>query len=322
MINPNNLPSRVSINDVVVRDGFQSEQSFVPTDTKISLINRLSRTGLAKIEITSFVSPKAVPNLRDAEEVCQRITRIPKVTYVALVPNLMGCERALRCDIDEINLVMSISESHNLANMRMTTAQSLKQFASVVQMVRATRTQINGTIATAFGCPFEGDQVQGEVLSAVAAYLDLGMHSITLADTTGMANPVQVRAMAEAFLEAFPKTPLTMHFHNTRGMGLANVLAAAASGVTRFDGSLGGLGGCPFAPGATGNICTEDTVHMLEACGIHTGVDLDSLLGLARELPLIVGHDVPGQLVRSGKSSNLHQRPASVVSLLATCTNT
>ena len=321
MITPNNFPSRVSINDVVVRDGFQSEPSFVPTETKISLINRLSRTGLAKIEITSFVSPKAVPNLRDAEDVCQRITRVPEVSYVALVPNLMGCERALRCDIDEINLVMSISETHNLANMHMTTAQSLKQFADVAQVVRTTRTQINGTVATAFGCPFEGHQAQDKVLAAVASYLDLGMHSITLADTTGMANPVQVRAMAEAFFDAFPKVPLTMHFHNTRGMGLANVLAAASSGVTRFDGSLGGLGGCPFAPGATGNICTEDTVHMLEACGIRTGVDLDSLLNLARELPLIVGHDVPGQLVRSGKSSALHPRPASIATLVAPCSN-
>lgn len=311
------LPARVSINDVVVRDGFQSEPNFIATESKIALIDRLSATGLSKIEITSFVSPKAVPNLRDATEVCRGVIRRPNVTFVALVPNLLGCERAMICEINEINLVMSISESHNLANMRMSTRQSLKQFADIMALTRSTRTQINGTVATAFGCPFEGAQDQMRVLATVQAYLDLGMTSITLADTTGMANPQQVRRMADAFLARFPQVPLTMHFHNTRGMGLANVLAAATSGVRSFDGSLGGLGGCPYAPGATGNICTEDTVHMLHACGVATGIDLDLLLGVARDLSSIVGHEVPGQLVRSGKSTDLHPCPASVIALRA-----
>ncbi|MBP8286089.1 MAG: hydroxymethylglutaryl-CoA lyase [Rhodoferax sp.] len=309
------LPARVSINDVVVRDGFQSEPNFIATESKIALIDRLSATGLSKIEITSFVSPKAVPNLRDATEVCRGVIRRPNVTFVALVPNLLGCERAMVCEINEINLVMSISESHNLANMRMSTMQSLKQFADIMALTRSTSTQINGTLATAFGCPFEGVQDQMRVLATVQAYLDLGMTSITLADTTGMANPQQVRRMADSFLARFPQVPLTMHFHNTRGMGLANVLAAATSGVRSFDASLGGLGGCPYAPGATGNICTEDTVHMLHACGVATGIDLDLLLGVARDLSSIVGHEVPGQLVRSGKSTDLHPCPASVIAL-------
>jgi hydroxymethylglutaryl-CoA lyase len=307
-----NIPDRVSINDVVVRDGFQSEPDFVPTDVKISLIDRLSATGLAKIEITSFVSPKAVPQLKDAEEVVKGVRRFPGVTHVVLVPNVRGCERALACGVDEINLVMSVSETHNAANMRMTTAQSLEQFKQVMSLARGAAVRVNGTVATALGCPYEGDQDPEKVFRAVEQYLGMGMDSITLADTIGMASPVQVSRMAESFLSRFPGIPLTMHFHNTRGMGLANVFAAVACGVTSFDASLGGLGGCPFAPGATGNICTEDTVHMLERCGIDTGVDLDALLMLARELPSIVGHDVPGQVAKAGKSSDLHPGPASV----------
>lgn len=303
-----NAPARLFINEVAVRDGFQGEARFVPTPDKIALIDRLSQSGLAKIEVTSFVSPKAIPNLRDAEEVMRGIARHPRVTYVALVPNVRGCERALACDVDEINLVMSIGESHNLANMRMTCEQSLEQFAQVMDVVRGGRTQVNGTLATAFGCPFEGDQAVDRVIWAAEQYLGLGMHSVTLADTTGMAHPLQVAQLCRRFIETFPGVPLTLHFHNTRGMGLANALAAVDAGVTSLDASLGGIGGCPFAPGATGNICTEDLVHMFESCGIATGVDLDALLGLARGLPELLGHEVPGQVMRAGKRTELRER--------------
>lgn len=306
-----NLPQRIQVNDVAVRDGFQSEPAFVPTEDKIKLIDRLSRTGLAKIEVTSFVSPKAIPNLRDAAEVMQGITRVPGVTYVALVPNERGCERALAAAVDEINLVMSIGETHNLANMRMTCEQSLEQFRGVMGLVRGTAMRVNGTVATAFGCPFDGEQPLYRVLWAAEQYLGMGMHSITLADTTGMAHPKQVEQTVRAFREAFPQAPLTLHFHNTRGMGLANALAGAAAGAISFDASLGGIGGCPFAPGATGNICTEDLVHMFESSGIATGVDLDALLAAARDLPGIVGHEVPGQVMRAGKRTELYARPAA-----------
>ncbi len=299
-------PKRVYVNEVAVRDGFQSEPDFVPTGQKIELVNRLSRTGLAKIEVTSFVSPKAIPNLRDAAEVMQRIDRVPGVTYVALVPNEKGCERALAAKVDEVNLVMSIGEKHNLANMRMTCEQSLEQFRRVMQITRGTDVRVNGTIATAFGCPFEGDQSVERVLWAAAQYTDMGMDSITLADTTGMAHPAQVNEVATALTKDQPVVPLTLHFHNTRGMGLANVIAALAAGVVSFDASLGGIGGCPYAPGATGNICTEDLVHMLESSGVDTGVDLDALLAVARDLPRIVGHDVPGQILKAGKRTDLH----------------
>lgn len=302
---------RVYVNDVAVRDGFQSEPQFVPTEEKIGLINRLSHTGLRKIEVTSFVSPKAIPNLRDAQEVMAGIERVAGVTYVALVPNERGCERALESGVDEINLVMSIGESHNLANMRMTCEQSLEQFRRVMELVRGSEVRVNGTVATAFGCPFEGDQPVYRVLWAVEQYQALGMHSVTLADTTGMAHPRQVAELSAAYMDLFSKLPATLHFHNTRGMGLANVIAGVDGGISSFDASLGGIGGCPFAPGATGNICTEDMVHMLESSGFDTGVDLDRLLAIARDLPQIVGHDVPGNLIRAGKRDELHARPAA-----------
>ena len=302
-------PKRVFINEVSVRDGFQSEPQFVPTEQKIALIDRLSETGLARIEVTSFVSPKAIPNLRDAQEVMAGIKRVPGVVYAALVPNERGCERALESGVDEINLVMSVGETHNLANMRMTHEQSLEQFRRVMNLARGTTLQVNGCVATAFGCPFDGDQAVAKVMGVVREYLDMGMNSITLADTTGMADPRHVSQLCRAFSDSFPGTPLTVHFHNTRGMGLANVVAALDAAVNSFDASLGGIGGCPYAPGATGNVCTEDVVHMLASCGVDTGVDLDRLLAIAKDLPGVVGHDVPGQVMRAGKTTDLHRGP-------------
>jgi hydroxymethylglutaryl-CoA lyase len=297
---------RVSINEVAVRDGFQSEPLFVPTDDKIEIVNALSKTGLAKIEVTSFVSPKAIPNLRDAEEVMHRIEREPGVVYVALVPNERGCERAIACKVDEINLVMSIGERHNLANMRMTCEQSLAQFRRVMDLVKGTGVRVNGTIATAFGCPFEGDLPPERVMWAAGEYLGMGMNSVTLADTTGMAHPRQVNDISSQLLAAHPGVQVTLHFHNTRGMGLANVIAGVEAGVTSYDASLGGIGGCPYAPGASGNICTEDLVHMLESSGFVTGVDLDKLLAIARGLPELLKHDVPSQVLKAGKRTDLH----------------
>jgi hydroxymethylglutaryl-CoA lyase len=300
---------RVYLQEVAVRDGFQIEPAFVPTEQKIALVNALSQTGLAKIEVTSFVSPKAVPNLRDAEEVMRGIARRPGVIYAALVPNARGAERAVACAVNEINLVMSASETHNRANVNRTTAESLAGFKDVMQVVAGSGIRVNGSISTAFGCPFEGDVSAERVLAFADAYLKLGMQGVTLADTTGMAHPKQVRELTAAMRQRFPGAELTMHFHNTRGMGLANVLAALEAGADRFDASLGGLGGCPFAPGATGNICTEDLAHMLAAMGYDTGVDLDKLLACARRMPAIVGHDVPGQVAKAGKITDLHQPP-------------
>lgn len=304
------LPSPVFIQEVVTRDGLQIEPRFLPTEDKVALIDALSQTGVAKIEVTSFVSPRAVPNLADAGEVARAIQRRPDVTYVALVPNLRGAEAALEAGMDELNLVLSVSATHNLANMRMTPAQSLEGFRAIAAAAAGTGARLNGSIATAFGCPFEGEQPVERVLDLAEAYLTAGLQSVTLADTTGMANPRQVFALVSAFRARFGGVPLTLHFHNTRGMGLANVLAALEAGADRFDASLGGIGGCPFAPGATGNISTEDLVHMLEAMGVETGVDLSALLALARSLPALLGHDIPGQVAKAGRSGDLHPVPA------------
>ncbi len=303
---------RIYIHDVVARDGLQIEPGWVPTEQKIELIDLLSATGVAKIEATSFVSPKAIPNLRDAEAVMAGIRRNPAVTYVALVPNARGAERALGADVDEIVLVVSVSETHNRANVRRSVAESFVGFGEVFDVMRGHRQTIAGALATSFGCPFEGVIPEQQVEDAVARYVDLGVDSVTLADTTGMANPRQVEALVKRVRGRWPDLDLALHFHNTRGMGLANVVAGIAAGVTHYEGCLGGLGGCPFAPGATGNICTEDLVHMLQSMGYETGVDLDALLVASRRLGQIVAHELPGQVVKAGKTTDLHAPPREV----------
>lgn len=306
--------TRIYFNDVVTRDGFQIEPNFIPTDDKVKLVDELSRCGFAKIEVTSFTSPKAIPMLRDAEEVMGRIERMPGVEYTVLVPNLRGAERAFESRADEFNLVMSTSETHNLANLRMGREKSFSGLTEVIRYVDG-RTPINVSLSTAFGCPMEGHVPQSVVEEFVQRFADLGVRGVTICDTTGMAHPAQVALMANSLQKKFADLQLTFHFHNTRGMGLANVLAAVQSGIVRFDGSLGGLGGCPYAPGASGNISSEDAIHMLDAMGYDTGIDIPRLIALARELPLIVGHSVPGQVAQAGSTCDLHPAPAYVAEL-------
>ena len=308
---------RLSFNEVVTRDGFQIEPAFVPTDDKVALIDALGLCGLEKIEVTAFVSPKAIPMLRDAEEVMGRIRRAPGVCYVALVPNVRGAERALESGTDELNLVMSVSETHNLTNLRMPRTRSFDELAKVIRSVEG-HAGVSVSLSTAFGCPMEGEVAQDEVLGWARRFAELGssaLRGFTLCDTTGMAHPLQVQRMAEMFMSQLPETELTFHFHNTRGMGLANILAAVQSGVTRFDSALGGLGGCPYAPGASGNVCSEDAIHMLEAMGFDTGIELDRLLQIAGELPTLVGHDVPGQVAKAGRTSKRYPTPTWVAAL-------
>lgn len=301
--------SRVSIHEVAPRDGFQIEPRWIDTADKVRFVNALSKSGVAKVEVSSFVSPKAVPNLRDAEEVFRAIERRPDVVYVALIPNVRGAERAFAVGVDEVNFVLSASETHNRANMGLTTEQSLVALEGVLNVGRGVDVRKHATVATAFGCPFEGQVPPSRVIDIVTRSLDFGVMGITLADTTGMANPHQVARIVNLFQDRFGQSPLTLHFHNTRGMGLANILAAYEHGVVRFDTALGGLGGCPFAPGASGNVCTEDVVHMFEEMQVVTGVDLLSLMALARTLPALVGHDVPGQVAKAGRSFDLHAVP-------------
>jgi hydroxymethylglutaryl-CoA lyase len=301
---------RIYFNEVVTRDGFQMEPEFVATDDKIALIDALSACGYAKIEVTSFTSPKAIPMLRDAKDVMARIKRLPGIEYTVLVPNLRGAERAFEARADELNLVMSMSETHNRANLRMSMAQS---FAALSEIIRRSQglAAINVSLSTAFGCPMEGDVSQAVVLGYAQRFVDAGVRGLTICDTTGMAHPAQVSRMADAVQALAGQLQLTMHFHNTRGMGLANVLAAVQSGITRFDGSMGGLGGCPYAPGASGNVCSEDAIHMLDAMGYDTGMDIDKLLEVARQLPHIVGHPVPGQVAKAGRVTELHPAPTA-----------
>lgn len=309
------MPTRIFFNEVVTRDGFQNEPAFVETADKVALIDELSQCGFAKIEVTAFVSPKAIPMLRDAEEVMGRITRRAAVQYTALVPNVRGAERALEARADELNLVMSVSQTHNLANLRMTREESFAAIKEVVTQVNG-QVPINVSLSTAFGCPMQGQIELNEVMDWARRFADLGVRGLTLCDTTGMANPRQVRLFSDAVVSSLGRLELTMHFHNTRGMGLANVLAAVESGITSFDGSLGGLGGCPYAPGASGNICTEDTIHMLQTMGLETGVDLERLIHLARALPGLVGHPTPGQLAKAGRACDLHPVPEHVKAML------
>jgi hydroxymethylglutaryl-CoA lyase len=301
---------RVYLQEVVTRDGFQGLDRFVPTETKIGLINELGHTGLAKIEVTSFVSAAAIPNLRDANEVMAGITRQAGVEYAVLVPNLRGAEHALPHRPDELNLVMSASETNNLMNLRMTREQSFKQLAEIVKFVSSSRVAINISLSTSFGCPVEGVVSEDTVLGFVERFRDLGVRSLTLADTTGMANPAQVETLVSHALARADQTGITLHFHNTRGMGLANVCAGLRAGAVRFDASLGGLGGCPYAPGATGNICTEDTAHMLELMGCETGIDVRRLIEISRRLPEITGSPTPGQVAKAGTIFDLHPAPA------------
>ena len=300
---------RLIVQEVAPRDGLQIEPSWVATDDKVALIDQLSACGFSRIEAGSFVSPKAIPALRDGAEVFARMRRQPGVVYVALIPNLKGAQRALQAGADELNLVMSASQTHNRANMRMACEDSLAAFADIVALTRGTQVSLNGTVATAFGCPFEGKIDEARVLAIIDQYLALGVGGITLADTTGMANPRQVAQLVERVLLRVPASRLTLHFHNTRGLGLANVLAAYEAGARRFDAALGGLGGCPFAPGASGNICTEDLVNLCEEVGIETGIDLPKLIALSRRLPALLGHEVPGQVAKAGRNSDLHAAP-------------
>jgi hydroxymethylglutaryl-CoA lyase len=311
------LPQRVTICEVGPRDGFQIEPEFIPTDLKIEAVNRLSEAGLPRIEVTSFVHPKVVPQLRDAEEVMARIARRPGTRYAALVPNDKGAVRAVDAGVDEIHTVVSASESHNLANVNMTVAESIEKLRAVMQVAERARVPVACGISTSFGCPFEGDVPVARLEWVVGQLVDIGARAIGLADTTGMANPRQVARTLERLMPRFPGIEWTLHTHDTRAMAIPNILAAMELGVTNVDASIGGLGGCPFAPGASGNVCTEDLVHCLHAMGVETGIDLDRLIETSRRVQDIVGRALPGQIVKAGKWDRRYPVPDGVAARLS-----
>ena len=298
---------RLYIQEVVTRDGFQAESSFIPSADKIALINRLSLAGYAKIEVTSFTSPKAIPMLADAEEVMSKIERVPGVEYTVLIPNLKGAERALRVGVDEFNLVMSVSETHNQSNLRMTRADSATALGDVIRLAHDAKVAVNVSLSTSFGCPMSGMTPLSELMHWIDHFANEGVRGISICDTTGMANPQHVKEVCEQAQSKYPAMEWTLHFHNTRGMGLANALAAVEVGINRFDSSLGGLGGCPYAPGATGNVCTEELVHMFDLMGYNTNINLDLLLECSAQLRDLVGRALPSQLLLAGKVDRIYE---------------
>jgi len=306
------LPERVTMCEVGTRDGFQIEPDFIPTEQKVEVVNLLSAAGLPRIEVTSFVHPKAVPQLRDAEEVMARITRRRGTRYAALVPNEKGAVRAIEAGVDAIHTVLSASESHNLANVNMTIAESLDRLGAVMRVAAAVKLHVGCGVSTSFGCPFEGDVPLAQLERVVGRLVEMGARAVGLADTTGMANPRQVGRVLEHLVPRFPGVEWTLHTHDTRAMAIPNILAAMEHGVTNFDASIGGLGGCPFAPGASGNVCTEDLVHCLHAMGVQTGIDLDRLVGVSRRVQEIVGRALPGQIVKAGPSTRKYPVPDTV----------
>jgi hydroxymethylglutaryl-CoA lyase len=297
---------------VGTRDGFQIEPDFIPTEAKVEVVDLLSAAGIPRIEVTSFVHPKAVPQLRDAEAVMARIRRRPGTRYAALVPNDKGAVRAVEAGVDAIHTVVSASESHNLANVNMTIAESLDKLAAVMQVAARAGVHVGCGISTSFGCPFEGDVPVAQLERVVGRLTDMGARAIGLADTTGMANPRQVSRVLEHLIPRFPGIEWTLHTHDTRAMAIPNILAAMECGVTNFDASIGGLGGCPFAPGASGNVCSEDLVHCLHAMGVATGIDLDRLLAASRRVQDVVGRPLPGQIVKAGPSTRRYPLPDGV----------
>ncbi|MDP7066379.1 MAG: hydroxymethylglutaryl-CoA lyase [Acidimicrobiales bacterium] len=295
------LPNSVEIREVGPRDGLQNEDT-IPIDQRIALIDALSGTGLAAIEAASFVHPKAIPPMAGSAEVMRGITRVPGVRYRALVPNERGALDALACDVDEIEVVMSVSETHNYKNIKMSPDESVSQIVELTDLAHQEKTPVEAILSTAFGCAYEGDISPRRVAQYARKVLDeAGVDGLSFGDTSGMATPRVVSELLDALTDVgINISEIGLHFHNTRNTGLANIMVAMQRGVSRFDAAIGGLGGCPYSPGATGNVATEDVVHMVEDLGATTGVDLDSLIDCGQLAEQLVGRQLPSQVLRSG----------------------
>ena len=293
------LPASISLREVGPRDGLQNEDP-VSTEAKVELLNALSATGVGRIEAVSFVHPKAIPQMADADQVWAGITRNADVRYSALVPNLRGAQRALQAGFRDIEVVVSASDTHNRKNVNRSTEESLDEIAELITLAHGLEAGVQVVVATAWGCPYEGDVAIERVVSVASRAISDGADAISFGDTTGMATPTRVTRLIGEVRLAQPDVPINLHFHNTRGTGLANVLAALELGVADFDASVGGLGGCPYAPGASGNVATEELIHMVEDMGVATGIDLDAMIEAAATAERIVGRTLPSQVLRAG----------------------
>ena len=294
--------------EVGPRDGFQMEEVFIPTDKKVEIINAISNTGIRKIETTSFVNPKVIPQMSDAAQVMERIVRVPGVRYTALIPNVRGAERALEASVDGLRLVICASEKYNQRNVGQSIEESLQEFERVLNLVSEYKTPIDVAVGLSFGCPLEGDVPVDQILRLIRRLRDMGFQEVTIADSVGVANPHQVREMMRQLLDQFPSITFALHFHDTRGLGLANVLAGLEEGVAIFDSSIGGIGGCPVVPGATGNIATEDLVNMLNEMRLETGVDTDKVMACSRIVQEFFDRTLPSHVLQAGTRYQLYER--------------
>jgi len=299
------LPSSVTLCEVGLRDGLQNEKTILPTDEKVELLRGVVDAGFPVIEVGSFMHPKAVPQMADTDEVFKRLGDIPGVELRALIPNLRGIQRAIDCGCKKVKLNVSASRQHNLKNLNMTPEQSVEGFASCVEAAKENGIAISGSISMPFGSPWEGRTPVEDVDAIIEAYLKVGISEISLSDTSGMAVPNQVGELCAHVQEKYPEATWWLHFHNTRGMAMANIVAAMEVGMTQFDSSFGGLGGCPFVPGAAGNISSEDVIHMCDEMGVKTGVDVMKVMALSRRMRDLLDHNLDSYVLRAGRSSDL-----------------
>lgn len=300
-----NLANAITLCEVGPRDGLQNEKKLLTIDEKVELIEGMADAGFPVIEVGSFVSPKAVPQMADTDEVFRRLKRGDSVEYRALVANLKGVQRAAECGCKKVKLNVSASKAHNLANLNRTPAETVAGFKSCVQAAREAGLDVSGSISMAFGSPWDHEIPCSDVKEIVDAYLVEGVTEISLSDASGQAYPTQVYELCREMAHAYPQVTWWLHFHNTRGLGIANIIAGMQAGVTRFDTAFAGVGGCPFVPGAAGNVATEDVIHMCDEMNIQTGINLDRAMKVSRRLVQILGHNTDSYLLRAGKSKDL-----------------
>jgi hydroxymethylglutaryl-CoA lyase len=302
-----NLPSSITLCEVGLRDGLQNEKTILSTQEKLELLHGLIDAGFTVIEAGSFMHPKAVPQMADTDELYKALGDVPGVELRALIPNLRGVQRAAACGCKKVKLNVSASRQHNLKNLNMLPEESVAGFASCVKAARENGIAISGSISMPFASPWEGRIPLSDVDAIIKAYLDVGITEISLSDASGMAVPNQVYSMCTHVRETYPQISWWLHFHNTRGLAMANILASMEAGLTRFDTSFGGLGGCPFVPGASGNISTEDVIHMCDESGISTGIDIIKVMSLSRRLQQLLKHSMDSYVLRAGRSCDLIQ---------------
>ncbi|WP_343840335.1 hydroxymethylglutaryl-CoA lyase [Salinibacillus aidingensis] len=299
-----NLPDKIYLKDVGPRDGLQNEETWIETEDKVTMIDKLAQSGLKEIEISSFVHPKWIPALSDAREVARQIQRYPDVNYSALVPNQKGLEHALEADLDGISVFMSASETHNQKNINKTIDETYPVLRDVIEVAKQENKVVTGYVSTVFDCPFEGRTKPEQVIPVCEQLLESGADYLSLGDTIGSAVPSQVEALLDELLKRYPEEKLIMHFHDTRGMAMANLLTSLNYGITHFDSSVGGLGGCPYAPGAAGNVATEDVLYLFHGLGIETGISMDHLLDTAEFIQSKLGKRLPSKSLTHQLSRN------------------